>query len=128
LDTILTPVPIGELADKLTILEIKADRIADAAKVANVRAELDGLRPLWQPIEAADAALAGIKGQLREVNERMWDIQDALRDCEAAQRFDAEFVRLARAVATTNAERIALKNEINRRSGSRFVEEKQYKA
>lgn len=126
MDAILTPVSIGELIDKITILEIKADRITEATKNANVRTELDGLLPLWEQQRAAQTALGALKDQLRAINERMWDIQDRLRDKEAAQRFDDEFIQLARGVYGTNGERIQVKNEINRIAGSQLVEEKQY--
>lgn len=126
MDAILTPVSIGELIDKITILEIKAERIAEATKNANVRTELDGLLPLWEQQRAAQPALAALKDQLRAINERMWDIQDRLRDKEAAQCFDDEFIQLARGVYGTNGERIQVKNEINRIAGSQLVEEKQY--
>lgn len=128
MNTILIPVSIGELADKLTILEIKAERIEDAGKRAHVQVELDGLRALWMPLEGAQDELAPLKRDLRAINERMWDVQDALRAKEAAQAFDEEFVTLARAVAQRNGERIAVKNTINRLAGSRFIEEKQYQA
>jgi hypothetical protein len=128
MNTILIPVSIGELADKLTILEIKAERIDDAGKRAHVQVELEGLRTLWVPLEGSQDELAGLKQELRAINERMWDVQDALRAKEAAQTFDGEFVTLARAVAQRNGERIAVKNTINRLAGSRFIEEKQYQA
>lgn len=128
MNTILIPVSIGELADKLTILEIKAERIDDAGKRAHVQVELDGLRVLWEPLAATQAELAAMKQDLRAINERMWDVQDALRAKEAAQTFDDEFVTLARAVAQRNGERITVKNAINRLAGSRFIEEKQYQA
>lgn len=128
MNTILIPVSIGELADKLTILEIKAERIEDAGKRAHVQVELEGLRALWSPLEGAQEELAPLKRDLRAINERMWDVQDALRAKEAAQAFDGEFVTLARAVAQRNGERIAVKNTINRLAGSRFIEEKQYQA
>ncbi len=126
MQTILTPVSIGELIDKITILQIKAERITDAGKLANVRTELDGLWPLWLEQQAARPTLAALKDQLKAINERMWDIQDQLRDKEAAQVFDADFITLARAVYGTNGERVAVKNEINRVAGSALVEEKQY--
>ncbi len=126
--TILIPVSIGELADKLSILEIKAARIDDAGKRAHVQVELEGLRTLWDAQVAAQAELAGMKDQLRAINERMWDVQDALRAKEAAQLFDTDFVELARSVARHNGERIQVKNAINRLAGSRFIEEKQYQA
>ena len=84
-DAILTPVSIGELIDKITILEIKAERIDDAAKLSNVRTELDGLLPLLQQQLQAQPALAVLKQQLKAINERMWDIRDQLRDKEAAR-------------------------------------------
>ena len=126
MDAILTPVSIGELIDKITILEIKAERIDDAAKLANVRTELDGLLPLLQQQLQAQPALGALRTQLKAINERMWDIQDQLRDKEAAQVFDDEFIQLARGVYGTNGERIVVKNEINRVAGSALVEEKQY--
>jgi len=125
-DAILTPVSIGELIDKITILEIKAERIADAGKNANVRKELDGLWPLWQQQVGAQPGLEALKTQLKAINERMWEIQDQLRDKEAAQVFDDAFIQLARGVYGTNGERIKVKNEINRIAGSQLVEEKQY--
>jgi hypothetical protein len=125
-DAILTPVSIGELIDKITILEIKAERIADADKNANVRKELDGLWPLWQQQLASQPGLDALKAQLKAINVRMWDIQDQLRDKEAAQVFDDAFVQLARGVYGTNGERVKVKNEINRIAGSALVEEKQY--
>ncbi|MGE6333193.1 DUF6165 family protein [Stenotrophomonas sp. NPDC077659] len=125
-DAILTPVSIGELIDKITILEIKAERIDDAAKLANVRTELDGLLPLLQQQLQAQPALGALRTQLKAINERMWDIQDQLRDKEAAQVFDDAFIQLARGVYGTNGERIVVKNEINRVAGSALVEEKQY--
>ena len=128
MNTILIPVSIGELADKLSILEIKAARIDDAGKRAHVQVELEGLRTLWDAQVAAQAELAGMKDQLRAINERMWDVQDALRAKEAAQVFDADCVELARSVARHNGERIQVKNAINRLAGSRFIEEKQYQA
>lgn len=128
MNTILIPVSIGELADKLTILEIKAERIEDAGKRQHVQVELEGLHALWMPLEGAQDELATLKRDLRAINERMWDVQDALRAKEAAQAFDEEFVTLARAVAQRNGERIAVKNTINRLAGSRFIEEKQYQA
>ena len=126
MDAILTPVSIGELIDKITILEIKVERIDDAAKLANIHTELDGLLPLLQQLLQAQPALAALKQQLKVINERMWDIQDQLRDKEAAQVFDDAFIQLARGVDGTNGERVQVKNEINRVAGSVLVEEKQY--
>lgn len=128
MSTLLVPVSIGELADKITILEIKSERIGDAQKLANVRTELDDLLPLWAPLAQSHQEMAELKTALREANTRMWDVQDALRAKEAAQDFGDEFVALARAVARHNGDRVEIKNTINRLAGSRFVEEKQYRA
>ena len=128
MNTIQIPVSIGELADKLSILAIKAERIDDAGKRAHVQVEKDGLEALWAPLVEQQAELSALMADLRAINERMWDVQDALRAKEAAQSFDAEFVALARSVARHNGDRIQVKNTINRLAGSRFIEEKQYQA
>ncbi|HEY1036193.1 MAG TPA: DUF6165 family protein [Pseudoxanthomonas sp.] len=128
MNTIQIPVSIGELADKLSILAIKAERIDDAGKRAHVQVEKEGLEALWAPLVEQQAELSALMADLRAINERMWDVQDALRAKEAAQAFDAEFVELARSVARHNGDRIQVKNTINRLAGSRFIEEKQYQA
>jgi hypothetical protein len=123
---ILVPVSFGELLDKIAILEIKSERIADAAKLVNIRRELDALVATWS---AAAAAAIDIRAQcaaLRAVNERLWVIEDDIRLKEKAQEFDAEFIRLARAVYFENDERARIKREINLALGSAYVEEKSY--
>ena len=124
---ILVPVSPGELLDKITILRIKAARMTDATKVANVRLELDLLEQTWRDSGAAIAAVAADEAALQRVNEALWDIEDDIRDKELAQQFDARFVELARAVYVTNDERAAIKKRINVAPGSRIVEEKSYK-
>ena len=124
---ILVPVSPGELLDKITILRIKAARMTDATKVANVRLELDLLEQTWRDSGAAIAAVAADEAALQRVNEALWDIEDDIRDKELAQQFDARFVELARAVYVTNDERAAVKKRINVALGSRIVEEKSYK-
>ena len=124
---ILVPVSPGELLDKITILRIKAARMTDATKVANVRLELDLLEQTWRDSGAAIAAVAADEAALQRVNEALWDIEDKIRDKELAQQFDAEFIELARAVYVTNDERAAVKKRINVALGSRIVEEKSYK-
>lgn len=128
MQTILCPVSVGELADKVSILQIKSERIGDETKRAHVELELDGLMPLWREQLDGRPELEPVYAELKTANERMWEVQDALRAKEAAQRFDAEFIELARAVAARNGERVAAKNRINQLSGSEFVEEKQYQA
>ena len=123
---IQVPVSYGELIDKLTILEIKSARISDPAKLANVRKELELLDGTWQRDPAAATDISDLWAQLRTVNERLWVVEDDLRILEKAQRFDAEFVRLARSVYFENDERARVKREINLRLGSTLVEEKSY--
>lgn len=123
---ISVPVSPGELLDKITILEIKAERIVDAAKLANVRRELEALQRTWTGSAHAAADVAADRSALRAVNERLWKIEDDIRDKERAGEFDAEFIRLARAVYFENDERAAIKRRINTRLGSALVEEKSY--
>jgi hypothetical protein len=123
---ISVPVSFGELIDKITILEIKAERIRDDAKVANVRAELDLLNTTWNRHPAALVDIADARARLKGVNEVLWDIEDRIRLKEQAQAFDAEFIELARSVYFRNDERAAVKREINLRLGSTLVEEKSY--
>jgi hypothetical protein len=124
---ILVPISPGELLDKITILRIKSARMSDAAKLANVRHELQLLEQTWASAVPAGADLAGEERALQEVNERLWDVEDKLRDLEAAKRFDETFTGLARAVYFNNDERAAIKKRINTRLGSALVEEKSYR-
>ena len=121
----LVPVSWGELLDKITILEIKADRIEDAAARANVARELALLREVAAPV-LPQPGLAALIEALRSINCALWEIEDAIRARDAAARFDAEFIRLARAVYLTNDERAALKRKINVLLRSVMVEEKSY--
>lgn len=123
---IQTPVSYGELIDKITILEIKSRRITDAAKLANVRNELDLLNATWAGDAASRTDISGERARLLAVNELLWDIEDRIRLKERAQAFDAEFIELARAVYFRNDERAAFKREINLKLGSQLVEEKSY--
>ncbi len=123
---ILVPVSPGELLDKLTILRIKAARIVDAAKVANVRRELELLERTWGDAIPGAVELGAEERALHAVNERLWDIEDRIREKEKSQTFDREFIELARAVYHTNDERAAIKKRINVALGSSLVEEKSY--
>jgi hypothetical protein len=123
---ILVPVSFGELLDKIAILEIKSERISDPAKLVNIRRELDALNATWQQAPESKVDIAAARGALRAVNERLWVIEDDIRMKEKAQAFDAEFVRLARAVYFENDERARIKREINLALGSAYVEEKSY--
>ncbi|OOG47016.1 DUF6165 family protein [Rhodanobacter sp. C01] len=123
---IQTPVSFGELIDKITILEIKSQRITDDAKLANVRNELDLLNATWANHMASQTDIGDERGRLLAVNELLWDIEDKIRLKERAQAFDQEFIELARAVYFRNDERAAFKREINLKLGSQLVEEKSY--
>lgn len=122
--TLLAPVSWGELIDKITILEIKAARIADPAKLANVRRELQALTAVR---DTQGTAPVGLADELRQVNEQLWDIEDLIRECEQRSDFGAAFVELARSVYKTNDRRAALKRKINDAMGSELVEVKSYR-
>jgi hypothetical protein len=123
---ITTPISHGELIDKITILEIKSEQIADPAKLANVRKELDLLDAVWRNDAAAAVDIAAERARLKGVNQTLWDIEDRIRLKEKAQAFDAEFIELARAVYFQNDDRAAIKREINLKLGSQLIEEKSY--
>ena len=123
---ISTPVSFGELIDKITILQIKSERISDPAKLVNVNRELDMLAATWRAHPAAGIDIADLQSALKLVNERLWVIEDEIRIKEKAQDFAAEFVRLARAVYFENDERARVKRAINERLGSTLIEEKSY--
>lgn len=116
----------GEFLDKLTILEIKRERIKEPTKLANVRRELELLRGHWERAAVPRAEVADLIAELKSVNETLWDIEDRIRDCEATRRFDADFVELARAVYRTNDRRAVIKRRLNEALGSRLIEEKSY--
>ena len=123
---ISVPVSVGEVVDKVTILEIKSERISDKAKVANVMAELDALRPLVSGGVFDSDEVVELTNGLRAVNGELWDIEDNIRDEEAAGRFGERFIELARAVYVTNDRRAELKKKINLATGSQLIEEKSY--
>jgi hypothetical protein len=122
------PISVGELIDKITILEIKCDRIKQPAKLANVRRELDLLCRTWDqsPLSAHD--ISSLRADLKQVNDTLWEIEDFIRIKEAEQAFDEQFIELARAVYVNNDRRAALKRALNELTGSALVEEKDYPA
>ena len=123
---ILMPVSPGELLDRITILRIKAGRIVDVVKLANVRHELALLEGIWESAAGRDADLADEIAALRRVNERLRDTEDRIREHERTRTFDAGFIDLARSVYIDNDERARIKRRINLRLGSAIVEEKSY--
>jgi DNA polymerase IIIc chi subunit len=123
----LVPVSPGELLDKITILRIKSARMSDAAKLANVRHELTLLEQTWSAAVPSQVHPASEEQALEAVNARLWDIEDQIRDQEAARDFGPRFIELARAVYVQNDERAAIKKRINQALGSALVEEKSYR-
>jgi hypothetical protein len=121
------PISPGELIDKITILQIKSERMTDASKVSNVRTELDLLESTWRNSPHAQHDIRAEWAALKALNEKLWVIEDDIRDKERDKAFDERFIELARAVYVTNDERAAVKRQINSKLGSRIVEEKSYK-
>lgn len=122
---VLVPVSVGELLDKITILQIKSERISDQAKLVNIRKELNAL------IEICGKNSINVSHpfvmELKSINEALWVIEDDIRDKERAKAFDQKFIELARAVYVTNDQRFNVKSKINKEMGSAFSEEKSYK-
>ena len=126
MNEILIPISPGELLDKITILQIKSERIADPTKVANVRTELGMLEKVWNEVVDADEQIRALKRELKSINEALWEIEDDIRDEERNRRFGERFIELARAVYVTNDERGNAKKKINLHLNSSIVEEKSY--
>jgi len=119
-------ISVGELLDKITILQIKQERMDDAAKLENVKKELHVLQGQWESSSYARINLDDQIGELKKINENLWDIEDKIRLKENTQEFDEEFIALARSVYVTNDVRADIKRNINRKTGSELVEEKSY--
>ncbi len=124
---ILIEVGAGELIDKITILEIKSERMSDPAKLRNVRHELDVLSRAQRAGMQDSAELHRLWAELKAINESLWVIEDDIRDCEGKKDFGPTFIELARAVYITNDKRAAVKKQINLLTGATIVEEKSYK-
>jgi len=112
--------------DKITILEIKSERMSDTVKLANVRRELELLQAAWRQAVAEDETVRRIHDELKSINEALWEIEDDIRDKERAREFDQVFIGLARSVYVTNDKRANAKKELNMYLGSEIVEEKSY--
>lgn len=125
--SIMAPISAGELVDKITILRVKAERIGDPAKEANVRKELAMLEAIAAQALPSSAEIERLTGELAQVNAALWDIEDGKRDCERRGDFGDRFVQLARSVYVENDRRAAIKRAINEAAGSDIVEEKSYK-
>jgi hypothetical protein len=126
MEQILVPVSPGEVLDKITILEIKSERMEDEAKLRNVRRELELLNRKWAEAVSEDETVLRIHAALKRINEALWEIEDDIRDKERLAEFDERFVQLARSVYFTNDKRAAAKKELNLHLGSDIIEEKSY--
>ena len=127
LTQIFAPIAIGELIDKITILEIKAERIADRDKLRNITNELKILQELKSAAGLDTPDIESYSRELKSLNAALWDIEDEIREFEARQDFGARFIELARSVYQTNDRRARVKQRINAVFGSEIVEEKSYK-
>ena len=128
LDSIQIDVSPGELIDKITILQIKADKIQDISKLENINKELELLTHSLQQSVKLTNELKSIMNELQQVNETLWVIEDKIRLHEASGKFDTDFIELARAVYKENDKRANLKRKINNTLGSGLIEEKSYSA
>ena len=126
MENIQVPVSPGEVLDKITILEIKSERMSDPDKVANVKIELDLLQETWAGSVDEDSVIVDLHAQLKEINEALWEIEDDIRDKERAKEFDERFIELARSVYFTNDRRSQVKKDLNLHLGSAIIEEKSY--
>lgn len=123
-----TPVSIGEVVDKVTILAIKSERIKDFEKLVNINNELKLLRDILDDIEGLMDKIEDHYFDLKSINEELWDIEDDIRIKEYKKEFDEDFIRLARLVYVTNDKRAEIKKQINLTLGSNLIEEKSYES
>lgn len=119
--------PLGDVVDKMAILVIKDQRIEDAAKLKHVRAELETLRQAWKAAGHPDHDSLADWAPLLEVNTRLWEVEDEIRECERAGDFGPRFIELARSVYRLNDKRAEHKRNISVALGSRLLEQKSYK-
>lgn len=122
----LVEVSVGEVIDKITILELKSEKIAEASKLSNVLTELDTLNAAVKAAMSPSPEVTALRQELYEVNAALWDIEDDIRLCEQRSDFGPRFIELARAVYFTNDRRAMIKKKINLAVGSRLIEEKSY--
>lgn len=119
-------ISIGELVDKITILQIKKEMIVDDSKLKKVENELNHLQSTLTTISQKNDKLDQLMNQLKEINTKLWKIEDDIRLLEKEERFDNEFIELARAVYITNDKRFEIKNAINFEFSSEIAEVKSY--
>ena len=127
---ILASISIGELIDKITILEIKVEKIKDTTKLKFANHELESLNKTLLTLNLSsdqNVSLNSLKNDLNVINRTLWDIEDDIRNCELENNFDKKFIELARKVYLTNDKRASLKKKINQLTNSDIVEVKSYK-
>tara|TARA_B100001029_G_C14938389_1_gene381758 strand:+ start:285 stop:671 length:387 start_codon:yes stop_codon:yes gene_type:complete len=120
------PVSLGELLDKISILEIKNKKILDDTKLVNIKKELSGLRQVLESLNINLSEINDLYEELYNINLILWDIEDSIRILEKNESFDKEFIDFARRVYITNDKRFEVKNKINKTFNSKYVEEKSY--
>jgi len=118
----------GEILDKFSILIIKQSNISDKIKLTNIENEIDHLRPIFLDILSRDSEIETLYNSLKDINKKLWIIEDNIREKEKLQQFDSEFIDLARSVYITNDERAKVKKQINLKSKSYLIEEKSYES
>ncbi len=119
-------VSFGEFLDKIKILEIKSERIKDADKLVNINKELELLRTTWENNPSSKIDISTELKNLKSINEKLWVIEDDVRNKERNKIFDQQFIELARSVYFSNDERARIKRIINEKLGSNLIEEKSY--
>jgi len=124
--TLLIPISLGELFDKITILQIKLENLQDKNALKNVKIEYDQLCIIYDKIFLEDANAKNLMTDLKQINQKLWNIEDEIRDKERNKIFDLKFIELARSVYITNDERSRIKRNINETFGSELIEEKSY--
>jgi len=120
------PVSLGELVDKITILEIKANKISDSKKLKNINNELEALLLVLVKINKDEKIFKDLYSELKKVNQELWEIEDKIRNLEKNKVFNEEFIEVARSVYIKNDKRFDLKNKINDLFDSEYKEEKSY--
>ena len=126
MNKILVEVSVGELLDKLTILEIKKDKIKDAEKLKFINLEYDSLKEQYDKNVKVDEKIKSLFSELKEINAKLWDIEDNKRQCEKDSKFGDHFILLSRDIHFLNDKRASIKLEINNHTGSKIKEIKEY--
>ena len=126
MNKILVEVSVGELLDKLTILEIKKDKIKDSEKLKFINLEYDSLKEQYDKNVKVDEKIKSLFSELKEINAKLWDIEDNKRKCEKDLKFDDHFILLSREVHFLNDKRASIKLQINNHTGSKIKEIKEY--